>query len=85
MDVFKGVVGDYPNVFLSVHENKLEDFVNSFLAVDSEETYRTFLDSYGVRRSSESFWQYSDWLHDAFFDDQPITSGYLDYNRLENR
>lgn len=85
LDVFRGVVGDYPNIFLSVHESKLQDFVNRFLLVDSEETYRLFLDRYGVRRSSESFWQYSDWLHDTFFHEQPISSGYLDYNRLENR
>ncbi|WP_019528944.1 fatty acid cis/trans isomerase [Dasania marina] len=81
----QGVVGAYPNIFVQVPERQIADFVAEFTAIDSEQAYRKMLDSYGVRRTSSQFWPYSDWLHNYYQRREPIGSGLLDYNRIENR
>ncbi|CAH0991765.1 hypothetical protein SIN8267_01879 [Sinobacterium norvegicum] len=85
LSVMDGVVGSYPNLFLTVDEQDLADFVSRVEALSDEASYRSLLDRYGVRRSNKNFWQYSDWLHDQYFQHQPLNAGLLDYNRLQNR
>ena len=40
---------------------------------------------FGVRRTDERFWSYSDRAHAAFSELEPIESGLFDYNRLDGR
>lgn len=85
LTVVEGVVGAYPNTFISVAETLLPEFVDQVAAMNGEEDYQRLLDSYGIRRTNPDFWQFSDWLQGYYQQRQPIMSGLLDYNRLENR
>ena len=55
------------------------------IAVDDEGDYSDFMDDWGVRRTSDDFWEYSDSIHAGYQKRNPVTYGVLDYNRLENR
>ncbi|MEH6651387.1 MAG: fatty acid cis/trans isomerase [Motiliproteus sp.] len=85
LTVVEGVVGAHPNVLISVAETLLPEFIDQFAAMDGEEDYQRLLDNYAVRRTDPDFWQFSDWLQGYYQQREPIVSGLLDYNRLENR
>jgi hypothetical protein len=85
LDVLRGVVGDYPSVFWHVDESDLERLVDTASSMDSPAAYSAFLNTYGIRRSHQDFWNHADRVHDYHAAAQPIDGGLLDFNRLENR
>jgi hypothetical protein len=85
LTVVEGVVGAYPNVFIDVAEPQLPELVRQLSSMSGDADYQRLLDRYGVRRTDPDFWQFSDWLQRYYQQRQPIVSGLLDYNRLENR
>lgn len=80
-----GVLGSYPGAMYRVSAFRLPDFVADLRTMEDEEDYRRFVDYYGVRRTNSSFWHHSDQVHNAFFKQDPLNAGLLDFNRLENR
>lgn len=85
LTVAYGVVGDYPNTFLTVSENELPSLVEQLSAVSKDEDYRALLDRFAVRRTDKRFWAFSDAIHQQYHRQQPLDAGWLDYNRFENR
>jgi hypothetical protein len=85
LSVVDDVVGTYPNIFFDVHESELENFVDQFSMIKSEQDYAVLLDRFGVRRTNKDFWRFSDSVHDTYMNSHPVDAGYLDFNRLENR
>ena len=85
LTVSYGFIGAYPNVFFKLSTEQLPDFVQQVSSIKTNEDYVRLLDSYAVRRTSPSFWDYSDQMHRAFKQSSPINFGYLDYNRLANQ
>lgn len=85
LTIAHGIIGAYPNSFMRVEEQQLDDFVARIQKLDSEEDYRVLRDIYGVRRSSPDFWAFSDEVHQLYRQTEPAEAGLLDYNRLENR
>ena len=85
LSIVRGVIGDYPNVYLSVDAAQLPDFVTAIQRIKTEQDYSQLLDQYGVRRSEPDFWAFSDKVLKLIKQEQPINGGLLDYNRLENR
>ena len=83
--VTNGLVGDYPNVILRMEEQQVAEFVEQVGQLESERDYRALLDTYGVRRTQSDFWQVSDEIRRLNELNEPISSGILDYNRLQNR
>ncbi|SBS30352.1 Fatty acid cis/trans isomerase (CTI) [Marinomonas aquimarina] len=83
--VVRGIVGDYPNVLLRMTEQQVPAFVAAVTAIQSESDYTALLDQYGVRRTSDQFWATSDEIARLNKAMKPLSSGILDYNRLENR
>ncbi|MBM6551903.1 fatty acid cis/trans isomerase [Marinomonas ostreistagni] len=83
--VTNGLVGDYPNVILRVDEQALPAFVEQVGRLQSEQDYQALLDRFGVRRTSSDFWAVSDEIARFNQQQEPIASGILDYNRLQNR
>lgn len=80
-----GLVGAYPSTLLRIERSRLQDFAEQVQELKTEKDYRYLLDQFGVRRSNPSFWAFSDAMHQRYFKDEPITAGWLDYNRLDNR
>ncbi|MFO6422093.1 fatty acid cis/trans isomerase [Motilimonas sp. KMU-193] len=85
LTVVRGVVGDYPNVFIQADTEQLSTLVDQLLAISSPNDYSQWLDQFGVRRSDPRFWRFSDRVLAQIYLDDPIGAGLLDYNRLENR
>lgn len=85
LTVVEGVVGSYPNVFYDIKEAELNEFVSRVTQLNSEQDYSRLLDDYGVRRTDENFWQFSDVIHQHYLQTEVVEAGLLDFNRLENR
>ncbi|MCO4786288.1 MAG: fatty acid cis/trans isomerase [Marinomonas atlantica] len=83
--VARGIVGDYPNVLLKMREQDVSSFVESVAHIRSEKDYIKLLNEFGVRRTSREFWATSDEMARLNKAMKPLSSGILDYNRLENR
>lgn len=80
-----GLLGSYPEAFWRVKEQDLPNVVATVEKMQTEKDYEALLDMVGVRRTDPKFWAFSDELNQIFFDNHPIESGWLDYNRLQNR
>jgi hypothetical protein len=85
LTIVPGIIGSYPSVLFRINEFRLEQFVNQMSSLEDEDDYEKLLDQFGIRRTDQNFWQHSDELHEWFEKNQPLQSGLLDYNRLENR
>ena len=85
LSVIPGFIGAYPNVFLRVNAADLPAFVRAIGRIETERDYAQLLDVYGVRRTAADFWANSDTFHRAYRQRYPLTSGILDFNRLDNR
>lgn len=85
LTIVSGFLGSYPSVFWDVKSTDLNALVDQAALLSSENDYRKLLDTYGVRRTSEQFWDISDQAHASFKENNPIEAGLFDYNRLENR
>ncbi len=82
--VVNGILGAYPNVFLEMEVNQIADFVDSLAKLKNSQDYARLLDKFGVRRTSNRFWALSDEIHEQYKELEPLRSGILDYNRLDN-
>lgn len=85
VSLLQGIVGAYPNAFLSVDSQDIEAFSQAIQHLQSEQQYREFMDRFSVRRTAEYFWQFSDQIHRDYRKLTGFNFGILDYNRLENR
>ncbi len=83
--VIPGIAGAYPDALWQVESEALDDFVTKLTNLKNESDYRQLMYRFGIRRSHNEFWQYSDHLHQIFKQQEPVEYGVLDYNRLENR
>jgi hypothetical protein len=83
LTLVRGLVGAYPNALYSVAEADLPAFTAALAALDTTQAYSAFRDRFGVRRTDPRFWEYSDRMHAAFRQLDPLEFGMLDYNRLE--
>ncbi|KGJ97660.1 fatty acid cis/trans isomerase [Colwellia psychrerythraea] len=83
--VLRGVVGTYPNAFFKIDQVHLVEFVNSLVALKTEQDYQTLKDQFSIRRTNSDFWIFADELHAWYKTNQPDSAGLLDFNRLENR
>jgi hypothetical protein len=86
LHVVRGIVTSRPNFFLSVSNaaEDIEGFVSSVKALSNAESWKTFLDRYGSRRSDPLFWNASDFFNSKFRELEPIDSGVLDLSLYTN-
>ena len=86
LTVVKGFLGTYPNIFFTLQQNEIVDFVEAIKLMRSEEDYSNLVTRYGVRRTNaESFWPLSDRLNTYYQKNNPLEAGIFDLNRYENR
>jgi len=85
LTLVNGFLGAYPNAFWDIHSDDLNDLVSRISTLASEADYRELMDLYGVRRTSEQFWPFSDRLQQEFQKTAGVEAGLFDLNRLENR
>ena len=85
LTVVRGFVGAYPNVLFRVQRKQLPAFVREVAALATEQGYSTLRARYSIRRTHPEFWAHSDRIQDAHARLEPLSSGLLDYNRLDDR
>jgi len=85
LTVVEGIEGSYPNFFFVVEPDELEDFTSRIMAVRTRDDYERLVGIYGVRRTSDAFWETADWFQDYYAQQEPLLYGILDLNRYANR
>jgi hypothetical protein len=83
LTVVAGFLGAYPNALFEVQRKDLPAFVDALATLEDEAAYGALRTRFGVLRSSDHFWTYSDQIHADHDKRDGITSGLFDYNRLE--
>jgi len=81
MDILDFSVGSYPNAFILVEEDDLEDFLKLMKSMDGKDEDIVKLKKYFVSRSNKDFWKVFDWFSKRYKEKFPIESGLYDLNR----
>jgi len=81
----RDLVGAYPNSFLRVDEDQIEELGRVIVALRTPADYAKMLERFGMRRTNDGFWSFSDALHAFERKEEPLRGGLFDFNRLENR
>ena len=87
LSVYRGLVGDFPNLFVSLSAEDASDCLLQLRGVDSAETWQHWKEKYGTLRNSRPFWSVFDWFTDWNFANQSPRAGHLDlryYNFLDS-
>ena len=66
ISVYRGFVGAFPNVFLDLTEDDLNNFIAEIKRMPINSTRYPWLktfEKYAVKRTSADFWPYYDWIH----------------------
>jgi fatty acid cis/trans isomerase CTI len=79
--VIEGQLGSYPNFFFVVEEGALNSFVSDLTAVRTDNEWLSFVEKFGVRRSSPLFWETADFFQNAAARQHSREGGLLDLNR----
>jgi len=83
--VVRWLEGAYPNFFYVVELDDIESFVDEYNAISDRPEYEAFVAHYGLRRTSEDFWEQADWFNEQYAREKPKLSGIYDMNRYQNR
>ncbi len=82
--VIEGQIGSYPNFFFVVEHGALTGFIEDLTAVSTQNEWRSFIDAFGVRRSSPQFWETADFFQETASNQHPRKGGLLDLNRYDD-
>ena len=83
LTVVPGFLGAYPNALFEVPRRDLEGFVDEVTTLGDEAAYGSLRRRFGVLRSGDHFWTYSDQIHADHDKRDGIAAGLFDYNRLD--
>jgi len=81
IDILKGSIGSYPNMFVSIDIKDLDDFFNIIENFDGSDAMIDEIKNYLISRSDPKFWEVYDWFQGWFAKVEPIKSGIYDLNR----
>ena len=85
INIVEGFVGAYPNFFLQINRDELDQFIELYESVDGFAKYNVLIEKFGIRRTNPNFWETSDWFHKKYQHDYPDDAGILDLSRYQNR
>jgi len=83
LTVVHGFLGAYPNALFEMPRKDLKAFVDAVEILTDAGSYATLRARFGVLRSSDRFWAYSDQIHADHGKPDGVTTGLFDYNRLD--
>jgi hypothetical protein len=87
LSVYKGLVGDFPNLLVSLSAEEAPDCLVRLRAIDNAKSWQQWKEKYGTLRNSGRFWSHYDWFTDWNFANQSPEAGHLDlryYNLLDS-
>ena len=83
LTVVRGFLGAYPNALFEVPQKDLQAFVDAVATLEDEAAYAALRRRFGVLRSSDGFWTFSDQINDDHRKADGLAAGLFDYNRLD--
>jgi hypothetical protein len=83
LTVVHGFLGAYPSALFEVAQKDLQAFVDAVAGLEDEAAYAALRRRFGVLRSSDHFWTYSDQIIADHRNRDGMAAGLFDYNRLE--
>lgn len=81
IDIVKGSIGSYPNMFGRIHYRDLPDFFDLIANFDGGEKDMMRLKKYFISRANPKFWETFDWFQTQFNKADPLQAGLYDLNR----
>lgn len=81
LSLIEGFAGTYPNLFLTVVDSKLDNFISELKLIKNKNDFNTFVKKYEVSRNDERFWDLYDSLNSSYSDFDYLESGVLDLTR----
>ena len=81
INFIKGFVGSYPNVFVSVKQDDLNEFFNIMQNYKNNEKDNKTLSKFAINRANPEFWEIFDWFDKEFKKQDPLYYGLFDLNR----
>ena len=81
MDILDMSAGSYPNAFVHVDIENLEDFLDLMKNMKGEEKDFVRMKKYFISRSNPKFWEIFDWFQEDLYKKDPLNAGLLDLNR----
>jgi hypothetical protein len=77
----KGFVGSYPNVFVTVKQDDLNEFFNIMQNYKNNDKDNKTLSKFAINRANPKFWEIFDWFDKEFKKQDPLYYGLFDLNR----
>ncbi len=83
LTIREGTLGAYPNMFFVLDEAQADVFATAANGITSGDDYDKLVERFGVRRSSDHFWEIYDEINAVAQRTQPIERATLDLTRYE--
>ena len=77
----KGFIGSYPNIFVNVKQDDLNEFFNLLQNYKDTEEYNKKIFKFAVNRANPKFWEVFDWFSNEFKKQDQLNYGLFDLNR----
>ena len=81
INIVKGLIGSYPNAFIIIKQNKLDDFFNLLQNYEDNEINNKKLLEYVINRANPNFWEIFDWFDTEFKKQDSLEYGLFDLNK----
>ena len=77
----KGFIGSYPNIFVNVKQNDLNEFFDLLQNYKESDLNNRKIFKFAVNRANPKFWEVFDWFDNEFKKQDPLNYGLFDLNR----
>ena len=84
LSIFPGYVGSFPNLFFTVQEAELSEFVSMIENMRTPADYEMLKQRWAISRTNKDFWKYSDWFYYNAQAVNPSDAGLFDLTRYDN-
>ncbi len=78
MSVYRGLVGDFPNLFVEVDLDKALPMLKGLTLVKDEDSWNAWKDTYATLRNNLSFWDAYDWFTQWNYANRAPEAGHYD-------
>ncbi len=82
--VYRGIVGDYPNAFFEIPQERVQEFFTRLAKVSSDAEWLALRREFLVGKNSDNFWKSTDFYHSWMAQNEPVEGGILDLREYDN-
>jgi hypothetical protein len=81
----KGFIGSYPNLFVVVNQNDLNEFFNLLQNYKDTPNDDKRISKFVINRADSNFWENFDWFNNEFKKQDSLQYGLFDLNRYYSK